>query len=75
MYRRLDTKSRRLFAIANFSLAFGLLPWIFREYIHFNPNWLDAFRGFFIGVSIAINLFCLRASRRCRSVGSGADAI
>lgn len=73
--RRLDPKSRRLLAIGNFSLVLGLLPWIFREYIHANHNWVDALCGFFIGLSIALNLFCLRAARRCRSVGSEADTI
>lgn len=75
MYRRFDPKTRRLFAIANFSLAFGLLPWVFHEYIHVNHNWVDAFCGFFIGLSIALNLFCLSAARRCRAVRSGVDAI
>ncbi len=66
MVRRLDPKRRRLFQIANFSLVLGLVPWIFREYITINHNWLDAFCGFFLGLSITINLFCLRAARRCR---------
>jgi len=64
-YRRLDLKSRRLFQIANFSLVLGLTPWIFREYIPVNHNWLDAFCGFFLGLSITINLYCLCAARRC----------
>ncbi len=67
LYRRLDPKSRRLLAIANASLVLGLAPWIFREYIHVNHLWLDAFCGFFLGFSITINLFCLRAARRCSS--------
>jgi hypothetical protein len=61
-----DPKVRRLLAIANFSLVLALLPWIFRENINFNHDWLDAFCGFFIGISITVNLFCLRAARRCR---------
>jgi len=66
LYRRLDPKHRRLLQLANLSLVFGLLPWTFREYITFNHNWLDAFCGFFLGLSIAINLCCLRAAHRCR---------
>lgn len=65
-YRRLDPKHRRLLQLANLSLVLGLTPWIFREYITFNHNWLDAFCGFFLGLSITINLSCLRAARRCR---------
>jgi hypothetical protein len=64
--RRLSPKSRRLFQIANVSLVLGLSPWIFREYIHANHAWLDAFCGFFLGLSITINLYCLRGSRSCR---------
>lgn len=75
LYRRLDPKSRRLLAVANFSLVLGLLPWVFREYIPFHHNWVDAFCGFFIGLSIAMNLFCLRAARRCRPVESGAEPV
>jgi hypothetical protein len=73
--RRFDPKSRRLLAIANFSLVLGLLPWVFREYIHFNHNWVDAFCGFFIGLSITVNLFCLRAAKRCRAAGAEAGRI
>ncbi|MGO8933936.1 MAG: hypothetical protein ACLPLZ_00445 [Terracidiphilus sp.] len=69
LYRRLDPKHRRLLQLANLSLVLGLMPWIFREYITFNHNWLDAFSGFFLGLSITINLFCLRAARRCRPNG------
>jgi len=66
LYRRLDPKHRRLLQLANLALVLGLMPWIFREYITFNHNWLDAFCGFFLGLSITINLCCLRAARRCR---------
>jgi len=65
LYRSRDPKIRRMLAVANFSLVIGLLPWIFRESIPFNHNWLDASCGFFIGISIAVNLYCLRAARRC----------
>jgi len=66
LYRRLDPKHRRLLQLANLALVLGLMPWIFREYITFNHNWLDAFCGFFLGLSITINLCCLRAACRCR---------
>jgi hypothetical protein len=63
---QLDKRSRRLRAIANVSLVLGLLPYVFRESIHLNPNWLHAFCGFFVGLSITMNLFVLHLSRRCR---------
>jgi|HubBroStandDraft_2_1064218.scaffolds.fasta_scaffold638678_2 hypothetical protein len=66
LYRSRDPKVRRLLAIANFSLVLGLLPWVFRDSMHFDHNWVDAFCGFFIGISITVNLYCLRAARRCR---------
>ncbi|HEY1805977.1 MAG TPA: hypothetical protein VGG45_16005 [Terracidiphilus sp.] len=69
LYRNLDPKHRRLFQIANLSLVLGLLPWVFRDSIHVNHDWLDAFCGFFMGLSIAINLVCVRASRRCPRTG------
>ena len=52
--------------MANLSLVLGLVPWVFRESIHFHHDWLDAFCGFFMGLSITINLCCLRAARSCR---------
>lgn len=66
LYRSRDPKVRRLMAIANASFVLGLAPWIFREYIHVDHLWLDSFCGFFLGLSVTINLFCLRAARRCR---------
>jgi hypothetical protein len=66
LYRSRDPKIRRLFQIANLSLVLGLLPWVFREYIPANHNWIDAFCGFFIGLSITFNLYCVRAARRRR---------
>ncbi|MFZ0302450.1 MAG: hypothetical protein WAL75_07185 [Terracidiphilus sp.] len=65
-YRQLDPKSRSLFKIANIALVLGLVPWIFREYIHISHSWLDAYCGFCMGLSVTINLYCLRAARRCR---------
>jgi len=66
LYRSRDPKIRRLLALSNFSLVLGLLPWVFREYIPFHHGWVDAFCGFFIGLSITVNLYCLRAARRSR---------
>jgi hypothetical protein len=65
MLSRLDEKHRRLFRIANFALLLGLVPWVFRESIAVNHDWLDAWCGFFMGLSVTINLVCLRAARRC----------
>lgn len=65
-YRRLDPKSRRLFQLANVSLVLGLAPWVFRDSIPVSHSWIDPFCGFFLGLSVTINLYCLRAARRCR---------
>jgi len=65
LYPGLNQQQRRLFIIANVSLILGLAPWIFRQFIPVNHDWLDAFSGFFIGLNVTINLFCLRAARRC----------
>jgi hypothetical protein len=53
--------------VANTALVLGLTPWIFRAHLHVNSNWLDAFCGFFLGLSIAVNLFGIRLGRRCHS--------
>lgn len=65
-YRRLDPKSRRLFQLANIAFVLGAVPWVFRDSIPVNRLWIDPFCGFFLGLSITINLYCLRAARRCR---------
>jgi hypothetical protein len=65
LFSRLDQKHRRLLQIANVALVLGLLPWVFRESISVNHNWLDAWCGFFLGLSVTINLVCLRAARHC----------
>ncbi len=64
-YRFRNPRTRLMMVIANLSLVLGLAPWIFREYIHVNHLPLDAFCGFFLGLSITVNLFCLRTARRC----------
>ena len=65
--RNLDPKARRQIAIANLSLATGLLLILF---VHpsgnIGRNWLHAVSGFQLGRSIVINLFALRFARRCR---------
>src|ERR1700727_436837 len=48
LYRSHDPRIRRLMVIANFSIVVGLLPWVFREYMPFNHNWLHAFLGVFM---------------------------
>lgn len=65
--RNLDPKAKRLIAIANLSLAIGLLLILF---VHpsgnTGRNWLHAVSGFLLGLSIAINLFAFRFASRCR---------
>ncbi len=65
--QQLDPGARRLRMVANTALVLGLTPWIFRAHLHVNSNWLDAFCGFFLGLSIAVNLFGIRLGRRCHS--------
>jgi len=65
LYRRLDRRHRRLFALANAAMVLGLTPLIFRESIPVNHNWLDGLCGFFMGLNITINVYCLRAARNC----------
>jgi hypothetical protein len=66
-YRNLDPKARRQIAIANLSLAVGLLLILF---VHpsgnIGRNWLHVLSGFLLGLSIAINLFVFRFASRCR---------
>ncbi len=64
MYQRLNPKFRRLFQLANIALVLGLWLWVFRDSIHANHAWLDPFCGFFMGLSVTIYLYCLRAARR-----------
>jgi hypothetical protein len=64
---QLDPRTRRLRVVANAALVLGLTPWMFRGYVHVNSNWLDAFCGFFLGISIAANLFGIRLGRGCRA--------
>ncbi len=66
-YRQLDLKTRGRRAIGNFSMAVGLLLWVFRAYIPFSQGWLQAVCGLLFGVSIGINRFGFRAA-----CGSGA---
>ncbi|MGA2569317.1 MAG: hypothetical protein ABSF23_02245 [Terracidiphilus sp.] len=67
-----DPKTRRMRVIGNLSLAVGLILWVFVRPSMTAPHaWLDAFCGFFMGLSITINLFCLRAARRCRETQPG----
>lgn len=65
--RQLDPRTRRLRMIANAALVLGLTPWIFRGDLHVNSKWLDAFCGFFLGISISANVFGIRLGRRCRA--------
>jgi hypothetical protein len=62
--RQIDPKSRRVRFIANLSLLLGLLPIVFRQELHVYQEALDAFCGFFLGISITANLCGLRCARR-----------
>jgi hypothetical protein len=57
-YRLTDRKSRLLTGIANFSLAAGLILWVF---VHPANQTTDSLRHFFagllLGLSVTINLF------------------
>lgn len=62
-----DPRTRIAFAIANLSLAAGLILRTFvRPSLAAPHAWVDAVSGFLIGVSIVGNLFALVRSRRCR---------
>jgi hypothetical protein len=65
-FRQLDPRFRRLFAIANLSMAAGLLLKLF---VHpSNPlanDWLHAICGFLLGLAIAIDLSVFIVARRC----------
>jgi hypothetical protein len=50
--------------IANLSLVLGLLPIVCHQELHVNQDALDAFCGFFLGISITINLCRCRRTRR-----------
>lgn len=65
---RQDPRSSTLMIAANFSLVAGILLLDFgRHYASPTPGWLDALTGFFMGFSIAANLFAARRGRRCAS--------
>ena len=64
--RELDPKARRQRFIANLALVLGLLPFVFRQELRVNQNALDAFCGFFLGLSITINLLGCWCARHCR---------
>jgi hypothetical protein len=61
-----DPKARRMMAIANFSLAVGLLVNLFVHPAARSANYVNHFvSGLLIGVSLAINLRLLWLGRRC----------
>jgi hypothetical protein len=65
--RQLDPKARRFTVIGSASFVLGLIPWILREDIPMNRDLVHGFCGFFLGISIAVNLICLRLASRCRA--------
>lgn len=66
-YRQRDPKSRRLTAISNFALVFGLALWLLvHPTARFQKDCLDAACGFLLGLYITINLYGLWFARRCR---------
>jgi hypothetical protein len=65
--RQRDPKVRYLMVIANLCLAAGIMTLNF-THVSGKPHheWLDAVCGLLMGVSVGINLLCLRMSRRRR---------
>ncbi len=62
-----DKKTRRLTALANFSLVFGLALWLLvHPTVQIEKNWLHGICGFLLGFSITVNLIGLRCARRNR---------
>lgn len=69
---QLDSKAGRLRRIAGLFAVLGILPIIFRGSIHGNQAWLHAFSGLFLGLSIGINLYGIRACRARQNTPPGA---
>jgi hypothetical protein len=58
-------KDRALRALANFALFAGIaLVYAVHSSGTIEKNWLEALRGFLIGLSIGINLLMIRLGRR-----------
>lgn len=70
--RKFDPKARGRMALANISLVFGLLLWLF---VHpagqVERDWLHAICGFLLGVSIVVNLLTFWSSKRCGETQPG----
>lgn len=67
-YRKRDPRTRRQMAIANLSLAIGLILWVFVRPSLAAPHlWIDAICGMFMGISIGGNLMLVLRARRCRT--------
>lgn len=66
--RQLDPENRCQQIIASLSLVLGLLPTVFRQEIHVNQSALDAFSGFFLGISIVANFSGLIRCRRTKQI-------
>ena len=64
--RKRSFKHRILMAVANLALCIGLvLPYFIHPAGQRGANWLHGIRGLLIGMSIGMNLFIIRFSRRC----------
>jgi hypothetical protein len=67
-HSQLDPKTRRLVALANLSMAVGLVLFTFvHPSSQMAKNWTQGVSGFLLGLSITINLFALRFRRPCRA--------
>jgi len=67
-YWKRDRKSRWLFAIANLSLAVGLmLRVLVQPASGLARNWMDGLCGLLLGISIGMNVMLVIKARRCRT--------
>jgi uncharacterized membrane protein AbrB (regulator of aidB expression) len=66
MLQRFSNQPQKLFFFGMLAMVVGN---IWPRYIHYpalSENWTDGLRGFFIGVSIALNLLAVRLLSRHR---------
>jgi len=64
-FRQLDPRTRRLMVAGNLALALALVLWNFTRHFSARYPWFDGVYGFFLGISIGINLFTVLRARRC----------
>ncbi len=64
--QRRSRRDRVLVAVANFALFAGIaLSYAVHSLGTIEKNWLEALRGFLIGLSVGINLLVIRFGRGC----------